>query len=996
MSIKIVSLVQGALHEPSAALSPPILGAEGITRSNTKIATLECGTAREYLTGKPQLLQLGDGTILQRACSAYVARPPFFALSRASRLQDASLARFAQIPFADLFSVSPRINSRNKLSKAPLGPKTTRIPHLQLEPTARGPSELESIRTLRLTKARKARHQKAIKAFNRAFPHSELTPIKELFSSQVKVKGRQRNVSEPSRPDPELFVARKRAPSPVTPSPKESAHEESSDDFEATDNPRNLPPGAFIATPKQLTAVAYSEFEPLSTLTSLSDLEREFPSIPKTHLNTETSSLTPRPTVIAPQAPNSIRDRQALISHVAGFRMPIRGTDGAPKYDGSTENLLAFIDDYEDLADQAGLGGADRIRGIIRYVPTSERELWSETPEAKGGDYAAFIKEVKRMYPGCEGDRRYAVADLQTIARNQASKSMYSVKELGDYQRAFLKVARALIDKDRIGKAERDRIFLEGFPSDIQAQTRTRLMIKFPDHHPQDPYPFNDVVAAAQFLLPGIGVAGTVPTSTPALSPGFSPSYAPSTTAQAPVQQQSTPNLVVKQEYVARRAGGYGPAGCIFCGGADHYMSRCREKEQYIAAGKCKVDTSTNKLVLPNGGWIPGRQSDGTLKERLDRHYTNQAANEALPEAVVEVEPSAFVHTIADSEPEMDEEDLDVLRATQALALATARCDQKKSEAKNKGKNIRFDGVELEGAPRARPGPLSKHASETTEIISPARGGAKPVKAKEVAPVASSSSSTLPDANTASPSAASSSNQYRFSFALEDKEADKRVIERLLDSNIAIPVRELLAVSPKVRKNFCDLTTTKRVAVGSVLVNKLIGQPSNDEWLCEYDEERLRSSDGKIVADHCASLQCVRATTVGGRILTCVLDQGAEVVVMPKVVWKSLGIGLRLDYRLNMESVNTSKDTTLGVVENVPLDFGGGPMYFQVQVTEYANFEILLGRPFFKLTACRTFDLPDGEQGHITHRPQYAQRTTHPYATMAQAMPALHQRDDMH
>jgi hypothetical protein len=55
-----------------------------------------------------------------------------------------------------------------------------------------------------------------------------------------------------------------------------------------------------------------------------------------------------------------------------------------------------------------------------------------------------------------------------------------------------------------------------------------------------------------------------------------------------------------------------------------------------------------------------------------------------------------------------------------------------------------------------------------------------------------------------------------------------------------------------------------------------------------------------------------------------------------------------------MESVNTTKDATLGVVENVPLNFGVGPMFFQVQVTERVNFEILLGRP--------TFDLPNGDQ----------------------------------
>jgi hypothetical protein len=98
-----------------------------------------------------------------------------------------------------------------------------------------------------------------------------------------------------------------------------------------------------------------------------------------------------------------------------------------------------------------------------------------------------------------------------------------------------------------------------------------------------------------------------------------------------------------------------------------------------------------------------------------------------------------------------------------------------------------------------------------------------------------------------------------------------------------------------------------------------------------------------VVADHFAPLRCIRAVTIGGHVLTCVLDQGAEVVVMPKEVWRSLGVGLRTDHTLNMESVNMTKDVMLGVVENVPLNFGAGPMFFQVQVTERVNFEILLG-----------------------------------------------------
>jgi hypothetical protein len=44
----------------------------------------------------------------------------------------------------------------------------------------------------------------------------------------------------------------------------------------------------------------------------------------------------------------------------------------------------------------------------------------------------------------------------------------------------------------------------------------------------------------------------------------------------------------------------------------------------------------------------------------------------------------------------------------------------KKSEVKNKGKGIQFDGVELGSATCTHPGLLSKNTPETTEIISPA------------------------------------------------------------------------------------------------------------------------------------------------------------------------------------------------------------------------------------------------------------------------------------
>jgi hypothetical protein len=49
----------------------------------------------------------------------------------------------------------------------------------------------------------------------------------------------------------------------------------------------------------------------------------------------------------------------------------------------------------------------------------------------------------------------------------------------------------------------------------------------------------------------------------------------------------------------------------------------------------------------------------------------------------------------------------------------------------------------------------------------------------------------------------------------------------------------------------------------------------------------------------------------------------SECIVMLRSVWHMLGgISLRSDYKLTMESVNTSTNKMLGVIENLPLDFG--------------------------------------------------------------------------
>jgi hypothetical protein len=59
-------------------------------------------------------------------------------------------------------------------------------------------------------------------------------------------------------------------------------------------------------------------------------------------------------------------------------------------------------------------------------------------------------------------------------------------------------------------------------------------------------------------------------------------------------------------------------------------------------------------------------------------------------------------------------------------------------------------------------------------------------------------STQAPNANLSS--SYSPASQYRYSFLLEDDTTPKRVLDRVLETSVPVPVKELFAVSPEFRK----------------------------------------------------------------------------------------------------------------------------------------------------------------------------------------------------
>ena len=171
------------------------------------------------------------------------------------------------------------------------------------------------------------------------------------------------------------------------------------------------------------------------------------------------------------------------------------------------------MEDIDLLGDAAVLDKVQKIKAAICYAALDEAEVWQMLPEATANlaDWADFIAATKKLYPGCEGANQYCHTDIQYLIGDNCTKAMHSQDGLGEYTRKFTKFAVILIVNQKLSEMERDIMFLAGFPMPLQDHVHHRLAIIKPDVHLDDPYPMDDVIAAAKFLLTGSAFPSTIP-----------------------------------------------------------------------------------------------------------------------------------------------------------------------------------------------------------------------------------------------------------------------------------------------------------------------------------------------------------------------------------------------------------------------------------------------------------------------------------------------------
>ena len=452
--------------------------------------------------------------------------------------------------------------------------------------------------------------------------------------------------------------------------------------------------------------------------------------------------------------------------------------------------------------------------------------------------------------------------------------------------------------------------------------------------------------------------------------------------------------------------------GCMFCSGTDHFVRECPVAAQYLQQGKA-IRNEYGRISLPDGSYPPRNTPGRNMRERLDNYWAailgQDGANsnvvstnflEGPDECVFTFDVSPHVNDEATSrdpdpspydlddtpspleEAQLIQAQIDSLREAQVLALQKG------------GKKQQFDGVEIvkrTGPPRKDgrlppppppPPPQGPNVYARVPPI-PSQSIPKPNQTSAPAPNVTGKQGTRagdhpyqrpqgPIRPVAMPPKPSTDDQkFRYQSPVEGDVKASDLTDRVLDAKVTISTRELLAVSPDVRRQVKDLVSSKKVSANTVEVDNTDAYLTtcfNSEVAAPPVYLDLVKYENASAAVSSLPLRVIFPSFAKGVEPECILDGGAQVVVMRKDIWECLRVPIVANKAMDVESANAATTKTLGMVENHPVQLGPITIYLQIQVVEKAPFEVLLGRPFFDITSCSEISSAGGHHEiHVKH-----------------------------
>jgi hypothetical protein len=704
--------------------------------------------------------------------------------------------------------------------------------------------------------------------------------------------------------------------------------------------------------------------------------------------------------------------------------MPARGERAAPTFDkDKPRELPRFFKDLEKLFARVTTAPTEpqKKEFVLDYVPYDVEQIWKTFPEFSSAvaTYAIYRDAILKHYPDATGDYVYAPRDMEELIEGRLRAGINTTDDLQTFHLAFLAITTWLIEKNQIGDFEQKRGYLRAFRQPLLSAIKNRLQMLHTTHHPNKPHDVNDVHEAARYILQSedafpqssyplahssAGQSSKISTQSP--SPATNDiSIKSETFASVMATFSKTIADALSQGNRGRVTGATPPVqrqtDCNFCGGP-HFIRECPVVDEYITAGKCRRNFE-GKVILSTGAFCP-RDIPGTLlRERIDEwHHRNpnqlsvatlvhtistdhiRAHSEGVSTPMFQLSPSDRIVAL--------EAELFTLRARQPTNAPAMRT--RAQRARDPSPVATIEEVEDIQPERAATPEKERTSQPTRPIVAPEPAivivplpeaeAEHPYRHARDAAYTPPTSKNVGAPVRAPPIVKATVPAYKTLPPIHSPSIAADVYKRAMDTSITITQRELLSLSPEVRSQVRDVTTTRRiptVAAPSVQINLSIVNEDDDEmaetvttFALEDIARNLPPPGAAVVGDPIESyynslapgeapdlerLKVAMESTAIRSILAivdtrqkkeCTVDPGCQVVAMSETACHSLCLVYDPKIRLQMESANGSFDWSLGLARNVPFLVGTITVYLQVHVIRSPSYDILLGRPFDVLT----------------------------------------------
>lgn len=515
----------------------------------------------------------------------------------------------------------------------------------------------------------------------------------------------------------------------------------------------------------------------------------------------------------------------------------------------------------------------DKKDQAIVYVDGRDATIFKIPSQfADQSPYEDWKAALIPLYPGCSAEQFCTLSDITNLVRN-ASKSLQTQTDLGEFFRDFVSQTSWLIQKGRLSTIEQGRLFLEALPPQLQNQVLAHLAAKDPDHIPDDPYTLSELYNAASIRMYGTSSAATPVASIaaiPATSP-LGPMAPPTTPNDAPVKREELMSVIeaMTQTFTnalrsalppqnnPRPAFQQNPApyqfrqnnGCIFCKDPTHYVRFCPEVERLITEGKCRRD-QMGKVILSNGMPVPNDIPGDCIKEQiLEWHRRNPGpgSRSTLMVSVAEQQAASQDYQTYHPPP-TDSFTLSRSDRIQHLQEELFQLQNPELYAYTRGQRARGDKEPTVYDPKTRQPAPAPPRQEFRQVSEPRQQPPPPPQQSYVPPPPAVANyeppvhpyerakdaiyqpaANRPIINRVEPTkTVEKEPAFKKAAPIHDDKIAEDIFKRFLKNKVEVTQEELLSVAPEVRDKLRNAISTRRIqqpATGNIVAAMMEEDP---------------------------------------------------------------------------------------------------------------------------------------------------------------------------